>query len=68
MVLVKNWNFFHSLILGKIGLEILFANTLDRKEGFVQHKNLWFWSKIGIFFILCFGQISLQNIVCLYSR
>ena len=35
MVLVKNWNFFHSLFLGKIGPKILFADILDRKEGFL---------------------------------
>ena len=36
MVLVKNWNFFHTLFLAKIGLEILFARIIfffivDRK-------------------------------------
>ena len=29
----KIWIFFHSLCLGKIGREILFADILDRKEG-----------------------------------
>ena len=38
MVLVKNENFFHSLFLGKTGREILFPNTLDRKEGFFNIK------------------------------
>ena len=31
MVLVKNWNFFHSLCLGKTGQEMLFVDTLERK-------------------------------------
>ena len=35
MVLVKNWYFFHSLFLGKMVREILFADILDRKEGFL---------------------------------
>ena len=38
MVLVKNWYFFHSLFLGKIVREILFADILDRKEGFFNLK------------------------------
>ena len=67
MIFVKNSNFFHCLFLLKIGPEMMFADVLDRKEAFLDNKNMclispknrkfskgvnqWFWSKIPTFFI-----------------
>ena len=80
MVLVKNWNFFHVCFLGKISLQILFADTLNRKEGFLEHKNVFskvenirifakglvdgFGQKLEFFPYFVFGQNRLRNIVC----
>ena len=65
MVLVKNWQFFYLLNIGKIGQEIVFENILARQKTFPDYKNKrlkkwknWdfskgisplFWSKIGNF-------------------
>ena len=70
MVLVKNWQFFLFLILGKIGQENVFYDVLERKNAFPGIKNKkfkksrkwkfskgvspWFWSKIVNFFLLLF--------------
>ena len=70
MVLVKNWQFFLFLILGKIGQENFFYDVLERKNAFPGIKNKkfkksrkwkvskgvspWFWSKIVNFFLLLF--------------
>ena len=45
---MENWNFFHVWFLGKISLQILFADTLNRKEGFLEHKNVFSkkWKKL----------------------
>ena len=66
MVLVKNWQLF---ILGEIGQENVFYDTLERKSAFVDdNKNLkksqnWdfskgvrpsFWSKSAYFFVVSF--------------
>ena len=66
MVLVKNWQL---LILGEIGQENVFYDTLERKSAFVDdNKNLkksqnWdfskgvspsFWSKSVYFFVVSF--------------
>ena len=32
MVLIKNWEFFHLFILGKIGQENVFENSLKNKK------------------------------------
>ena len=42
MILVKNSNFFHCLFLLKIVLEMLFKDVLDRKEAFLDLKNIYF--------------------------
>ena len=39
MVLVKNWQFFLFLILGKIGQENVFYDVLERKNAFPGIKN-----------------------------
>ena len=70
MVLVKNWQFFLFLILGKIGQENVFYDVLERKNAFPGIKNKkfkksrkwkfskkvspWFWSKIVKISILSF--------------
>ena len=70
MILVKNFNFPHCLFLLKIGPEMIFGDVLDKKEAFVDNKNMsficpknrkfskgvnpLFWSKIRIFFHDCF--------------
>ena len=62
MVLLKNWQFFHLFILGKIGQENVFENILERNKAFPDYKNKklkkskiwdfskgvspWFWLKI----------------------
>ena len=70
IILVKNSNFLHCLFLLKIGPEMMSGYVLDRKESFLDNKNMnlispkngtfskgvnpYFWSKIGTFFIVCF--------------
>ena len=39
MVLVKKLKFFHLLCLSKIDREKVFADVLDKKEAFKDHKN-----------------------------
>ena len=41
MILVKNSNFLHCLFLLKIGQEMMFADVLDRKEAFLDNKNIY---------------------------
>ena len=41
MILVKNSNFLHCLFLLKIGPEIMFGDVLDRKEAFLDNKNMY---------------------------
>ena len=63
MILVKNWKFTLSVILNKIGQEILFVLQQVRKQGFLDNKILinkvatldfikgdkpWFLSKLQI--------------------
>ena len=38
MILVKNENFFHCLLLNKIGLEIMFADHPVRKQAYLDRK------------------------------
>ena len=61
MVFDENWPFLHLFILGNIGPQIVFYNTLERKNAFLRYKNNkfknsknwhfskggnpWFWSK-----------------------
>ena len=39
MVLVKNWHFFHIIILGKRGQGNVFYDILERKNAFLDYKN-----------------------------
>ena len=41
MILVKNLNFLHCLVLVKKGPEMMFGDVLDRKEAFLDHKNMY---------------------------
>ena len=41
MILVKNSNFLHCLFLLKIGPEMMFGDVLDRKEAFLDKKNMY---------------------------
>ena len=43
MILVKNSNFLHGLFLLKIGPEMVFGDVLDRKEVFLDNKNIFFY-------------------------
>ena len=70
MVLVQNWSFLHVFILGEIGQENVFYDTLARKNAFLGYKNKmfknskkwdfskvgspWFWSTIGHFCMFLF--------------
>ena len=70
MISVKNLNFLYGLFLLKIGQEMMFGDVLDRKEAFLDNKNMylicpknrkfskgvnpWFWWKIWTFFMVCF--------------
>ena len=70
MVLVDIWPYFHSFRLGNKGQENMFYNILERKTPFLATKtrswkgrkiaifpsSLWFWSKIGHFFLVNIGQ------------
>ena len=50
MIFVKNWQFFHLFILGRIGQENVFYNILDRKTPFQTIKTSTLKSrKNGIF-------------------
>ena len=40
MIFVKNWSFFLSFYLGKIGQENVFYDILDRKNVFLDYKNI----------------------------
>ena len=39
-ILVKIWQFFHLFILGKIGQENVFYDILERKNAFLDYKNI----------------------------
>ena len=66
MILVKNSNFRHCLFLLKIGPERMFGDVLDRKEAFLDNKNMYLICpknqkfskgvnpKLRTFFIVCF--------------
>ena len=41
MILVKKLKFFHLLCLSKIDREKVFADVLDKKEGFKDSKKLF---------------------------
>ena len=84
MILVKNSNFLHCLFLLKIGPETMFGDVLDRKESFLDNKNMYlicpknpifskgvnssFWSKIQCFFTYVFIEITPRNDVWGCSR
>ena len=40
MISVKNSNFLHGLFLLKTGPEVVFGDVLDRKEAFLDNKNM----------------------------
>ena len=42
MIFEKNWQFFHLFILGKIGKEKVFYVILDKKNAFLDYKNIKF--------------------------
>ena len=70
MVLVKSWPFSHVLISGNIGPQIVFYDSLERKNAFLGYKNKnikksknwhfskgvsqWFLTRIGHFCIFLF--------------
>ena len=39
MVLVRNWPFFHFIILGLVGKENVFYDILERENAFLGYKN-----------------------------
>ena len=41
MIFVKNLNFLYCLFLLKIGQEMMFGDVLDRKEAFLDNKNMY---------------------------
>ena len=41
MISVKNSNFLYGLFLLKIGQEMMFGDVLDRKEAFLDNKNMY---------------------------
>ena len=41
MILVKNSNFLHCLFLLKTGPEMMFGDVVDRKEAFLDNKNMY---------------------------
>ena len=82
MIFVKNSKFFHVFILGKIGQENVFHDILDRKNAFLDYKNIklkksknWDFSKgispcflSKIFPCFCFRQNTPGICVSRYSR
>ena len=79
MILVKNLKFLLGLYLGKIGVEIVFGDVLDRKQAFPEYKNVDFtwlshWifprglihdlgQKFEYFLLFLFGQNRVSNSV-----
>ena len=79
MILVKNLKFLLGLYLGKIGLEIVFGDVLDRKQLFPDYISVDFawWShwifpkgfihdfgqKFEFFLLFLFGQNRVSNSV-----
>ena len=71
MVSVKKSTIFSNVFFSKIGLEIMFSYSLERKEAFEDDKNVnflkskkwvfskgvhpWFRSKNPEFFLVCFS-------------
>ena len=47
--LVKKGRFLLRLFLGRISLNCLFLDILDRKEGFKDYKNVFFFAKVEKF-------------------
>ena len=41
MILVEESNFLHGLFLLKIGPEMMLGDVLDRKEAFLDNKNMY---------------------------
>ena len=41
MISVKNSNFLYGLFLLKIGPDTMFGDVLDRKEAFLDNKNMY---------------------------
>ena len=41
MILVKNFIFLHCFFLLKIGAEMMLGDVLDRKEAFLDNKNMY---------------------------
>ena len=41
MILDKNSNFLHVFFLLKIGPEMMLGDVLDRKEAFLDNKNMY---------------------------
>ena len=41
MILVKNLMFLHCLFLLKTGSEMMFGDVLDKKEAFLNNKNMY---------------------------
>ena len=78
MVLVQKWPFFQLFLLGKIGQENIFNDTIKRKNAFLGYKykkfkksknwnfskgvNPWFWFKIGHFPMVFLGNIGEENV------
>ena len=50
-IFVKNWQFFHLFILCKIGHENVFYDILERKNAFLDYKNIKLkkWKKLRFF-------------------
>ena len=42
MILLKNFKFPYCSFLSKVGLEIVFGGVLDRKQAFLDYKNINF--------------------------
>ena len=41
MILVEKLNFFHGLFLLKIGPEMMLGDVLDRRDSFLDIKNMY---------------------------
>ena len=67
MDLVKNWQFFHPLIIGEIGQENVFEYIRERKKAFPDYKNkkfkksnIWNFAKgVSPWFSLKIGNFSI---------
>ena len=67
MVLVKKLKILHAFLFGKMGLENVFDDILETKQGFIDYNNKEFKELKNWAFSRGFGQ-KIENFPCLSFR